>query len=245
MNTTTKIAALAALPAALFAETVTFNDSLAFQFTESLGSNVLTLNQFDSNLGTLTGVKLTIEYVVVSQTLELDNDATGTASGNYNFGEFGADGFEGGNLTTDAGFSQLDASDFSYTTQTFAYNLDPDTGTEGTDTFDVQPGEGDYASFATTEQTYGVTDREINSAVWGLYTGLGTVKFDLAKAYAATITDNTLNGSGVLRQQSALSTGTFSASVTYEYTPAVPESSTYSLIAGALALGWVMVRRRK
>lgn len=219
MRRTAKIATLAALPVALFAETVTFNDSLAFQFTESLGSNILTLNQFAPSMGTLTGVTLTIEYVVAAQTLELDNDATGSASGNYSFGEFGADAFAGGALTTDASFNQLAASDFNYTTQTFAYNLDADTGTEGADSFDSQPGEGDYASFTSTEQTFSAIDREINSATWELYTGLGTVEFDPAKAYAATITDNTLTGSGVLRQQSAPTTGTFAASVTYDYTP--------------------------
>jgi hypothetical protein len=236
--------ALGVFPFAASAATLTFNDSIDFTFTETAGSNAVTMSQFDTSLGSLTDVKITIQYTVVAQELELDNDSDGTATGNYSFGEFGEDDFVGGVLTMNAGFNQLNAGDFSFTTQTFAYSLTADTGTEGDSTFDAQPGEADYVKFSTTETTYGVVDRAINSAVWSNYEGLGTVSFDLAKAYSTAITNNTLSGSGILRQASTLATGIFSSSVTYTYS-AVPEPGTYALIAGLCAFGWIAIRRRR
>lgn len=190
-NTLLTAALLTASSVAVNAATQTFNDSTAFTFTTTLsGVNQLTLSQFDTSLGTLTGVAITIQYTVAEQTLELDNDATGVATGNYGFGEFGNDGFSASASTlldgsvADLSFDQVTVGDFDYTVQTTAYNLTADTGTEGLNTFDTQPGDGDYLSFVTTETTLGVVDRLIDSAAWGQYEGAGSISYDLAKSYS-------------------------------------------------------------
>jgi hypothetical protein len=234
---------LAASSIAVNAATRTFDDALTFTFTESLGSNVLTLSQFDGALGTLTGVKITIQYTVPVQTLELDNDATGAATGTYGFGEFGGSAFSASASTSD-GLSSLGLGDFGYTTQSSLYSLTADTGTEGSGTFDTQPGESDYFTFDTTAVTFGEVDRVITSLAWAQYTGTGNITFDLAKNYSLNISDNSLAGTGTLRQASTLTTGTFSASVTYDYTP-VPEPSSFAALLGLVALGVIGIRRRR
>ena len=118
------------------------------------------------------------------------------------------------------------------------------TDGDSIDVFNSEPGDPDYLEFVTTQVVLGVSDWSVSSFVFDEYIGSGEITFDLAKAYAATLTDNSLGGSGTLRQASTLTTGSFSAGVTYEYTP-VPELSSFALIAGAFGLGWVMVRRRQ
>jgi len=228
-------------PAIANAATQSFSDTLNFTFTESLGSNQLELAQFDTSQGTLESITLKITYNVPQQELELDNDSDGTATGNYNFGEFGEDNFVASASTFD-GSTTLSASDFNYTTQTSAFELDPNIN-DSTDTFDSQPGESDYFSFTTTEVTFDLT-RDISSFVFSEWEGTGIVTIDLAKSYASNITNNTLNGSGTLRQASTQTTGDFTAEVIYEFT-AVPEPSSYATIFGIIAIACASLRRRK
>lgn len=239
------IPAIFAVTATVNAATLTFSDAINFTNTQSLGTNIITLNQFDDLSGAriLTGVTLTVTMTVPSQVLRLDNDSDGTAFGNYNFLQAG-NTFWSESVSTFDGSTTIGTGNFGFTTQTASYNLSADTGTENASGMDIQPGEGDYFEFSTTPVTLGVVGRDISSFVWAGYTGTGSISFDLAKAFATNLTDNTLNGSGVLEQNQTLATGTMFTEVTYEYTP-VPEPSTYAALFGLAALGLVAFRRRQ
>jgi hypothetical protein len=226
---------------ATHALTQVFSDSIAYTWTNSLGTNELTLSQFDGALGTLDSVTLTISYDVPEQDLEIDNDSDGTATGDFNFGEFGGSVFSSSASTFD-GSGIVGASDFGYATQTSSYSLLANVN-DSTATFDTQPGEDDYFIFTTTEAVFDVVTN-ISSFVFGEWTGTGDVTIDLAKSYASNITNNVLTGTGTLRQASTQTTGNFSAEVVYNYTP-VPETSAFALLGGLCALGFTALRRRR
>jgi hypothetical protein len=176
---------------------------------------------------------------VPEQLLRLDNDSDGTASGNFNFLQAGNTGWSESVSTFD-GSATISSGNFGFTTQTAAYNLTADTGTEGASGLDVQPGDGDFFEFTTTEVIIGEVNRNISNFVWAGYTGTSTITFDLAKAFATNLTNNTLNGSGVLEQSQTLTTGTFTGEVTYTF---VPEPS--SALLGFTAIALMMLRRRR
>jgi len=242
--TITSVGAALLLSATAQAATLTVSDSISFSWTESLGSNQLSVAQFDSSLGTLDKVEISVTYTVPEQILQMDNDTDGTATGSYGFGEFGSDAFTKSFDALQApGFTDpIGLALFSYSTQSTSVNLGPDTGSEGAGTLDIQ-GEADDIQFTTTTANLGIAKYEVNSVVYAQYIGTGFLTMDLAKQYGIT-NDVTSTGSGQVRAEQVLTTGTFGMEVVYTYTP-VPEASAYAAIFGVMALGFVAVRRRR
>ena len=117
------------------------------------------------------------------------------------------------------------------------------TGDDGDDVNSLQTTGGDYAVWLPTDALESDTGN-INQGSWELgtgYIGSGNITMTISGNQGIEIV-----GDGAYSLSFSPSTLSGDVTVEYEYTPTpVPETNTYSLIAGFLALVWVMVRRRK
>jgi len=83
---------------------------------------------------------------------------------------------------------------------------------------------------------------DVGSSYIGLYGGGGTFTFTIRAIYA---TSASFDGSDGYFQGNT-PTGDVAASVTYIYTPtAIPETNTFALMSGFMALAAVVYKRRK
>ena len=214
------IFALTAAAATASASTVSFNNS-AFAAGNSTYFNI-DLSKFDTSLGTLTGVTVTINEFSVQGSF------TATAvsgSGDLNF--FG----------TTATLRQDPSNTLGFTIR---------NGTESTDdNIVITPSVGTTLSEGQT-QTFTITEyiflsnvaSSVDSSFWSAYQGSGDILFQLRNSPTATLTAETAQFSNTLATSFADMT------VTYTYTP-VPEPSTYGMILGGLALAGAALRRRQ
>lgn len=216
--------ALLAAAASASAASVSFSNTLTVQ-----GNNLyanLTLGKFDSSLGTLTGVTLTVnEFSVQGDFIATAINGNGTLSA----------------FSTIATLRQALGSGLGFTTATGTADasedlvITPGLGTVLTQ--DVAQG------FDLTEYIFlqnAVTN--VASGNWAAYTGNAgeVVTFQLKNNPSATVSAPT--------GQFTTTTVTSFAdmTVTYTYTPTpVPEASTYGMILGGLALAGAAVRRRQ
>jgi hypothetical protein len=232
-------------PLATQAATQVFTTSTAYSTSETPFD--LTLSKFDSNLGTLTGVNVAISLVSTGNKIELDNDAattaTATASFKHEFVSFSTS-FGTGNAFKDSnGVLLATANSFKWNySQDFA--LGATTG-DTVGSFNQQIGSADYASWTpgssgTISVTAGgdVRTSGINSYLQAVDDTNFTLSLNGSLPVAASTTASNL--------QFAISTpvNTYSATVTYTYT-AIPEPSTYVLVAAAMALIFAIHARRQ
>ena len=245
----TSVLALAALPFAASAATQPFSDSITVTETQTLtGVNQLSLSQFDSDLGTLTGVTLTISLTADSFDLGIDNDQGETSNVTVSFGTLGAVLFGIDASTFDGVSSTVTGADFNVTTQSSTFDVAAND-LDATDQYHDDAGP-DNGGFTTTAVDVGVADWSVDASQFSAWQAAtpGDVTLDLAVDFTTDIDINSGGADGDFIQfQGSIPTATFSADVTYEYTPTtpVPESSSYALLAGVAAFGWIMVRRRK
>ena len=211
---------LLAAAASSSAATISFNNTATASGLNSYSN--LTLSQFDSALGELTGVTVTVNSLSYGGSFFV---TSGPSSQN-----------------------ELDSADGRATLrQAVGSGLGFTQIGERTDAVTTTPGVGTTFSFGDS-QTFFVSaltvvsddSQTIGSGFWSAYTGTGSVTFQVKNR-----PDIAISG-GVFTLDSELFTVTADMTVTYEYTPTpVPEASTYGLILGGLALAGAAVRRRK
>lgn len=211
--TTSLLAAAAAASAA----TVSYNNTVT---TNSTWADI-NLQKFNSNLGTLTGVTVEINYADVGGSFLLS-----TA------GQFVFDSAES-NVTIKGAVNALGFNQVS--SGLFAVNTNPGAGTTVTGT--------SQTFLVDTTSALSPSSQSIAAGFFSAYQsagGTGNVVFQVRNNPLISVTGNgyTLD--------SSLFTVTTKMIVTYTYTPsAVPEPSTYGIGLGGLALAGAMVRRRK
>lgn len=230
------LATVAAFSApAVSAATSTFSDTMTI--TEG-ANNVLNLTQFDSMGGalTLTGVQITITLVVPSFSIVVDNDAANLANVTAQFATVGSPTFSSTALTTN-GIDSVNDSNFSVTTQNSSFDV-AGNDTDSTTTFDDDGGP-DNGTFTTSAVGVGVNDRDLSSAAFADWTGVGNVDLTLNIDFVTDLNINSGGGGGDTRFQGFIPSATYFAEVTYTY---IPEPST-ALLGALGALG--LLRRRR
>ncbi len=221
----TSLALLAASSAAVFAappasQTVSYSNTLTVNGTNTYSD--LTLSQFNTNLGTLIGVTLTVNEFSIGGTF----DATAVnGPGVLNY--FGTSAFLRQKVTNSLGFTTLSV-------------------TESTDdNLVITPGVGAALTQDVTQQ-FSITEyiiaqnavTNVASGFWSAYEGTGSIYLQLKNNPGITMTAPTAQFSGTN------ATAFADVTVTYTYTP-VPEPSTYGLMLGGLALAGAALRRRR
>lgn len=218
------ILALVAAAAVASAETQSYNAS-----TTAFGNNTynsLALTKFDTSLGTLTSVTLTLNE------LSIEGFFSATAiGGNGQLSFFGTTARLQQNPVNTLGF----AAEVGTQSTDDALVVNPGVGTLLTQDIAQQFSITKYI-FVTNEVT------TVDSSLWSAYqaNGGGYIYFQLKNNPQATVTAPT----GQFTTTNA--TAFADITVTYTYTPSpVPEPSTYGAILGGLALAGAAIRRRR
>jgi hypothetical protein len=211
------ILALAAAAATASAATVTSNNTATDIATPGGDFTELRLGKFNSSLGTLTGVTVTVNSLSYSGTFDITIPASQTILNTVN-----------GRATLREASSNL----LGFT----------DIG-ERIDAVVTFPQLGNlplgFTSVAiTTLQVISASSSNIDSSFWSAYTGTGDIIFELRSR-----PDVFLDGSGFSLDTEDFVVNA-DMTVTYTYTP-VPEPSTYGMILGGLALAGAALRRRQ
>jgi hypothetical protein len=222
---------------ALNAASVVYNDTMSV--TEG-ATNTLNLNKFNSALGTLTKVEVTVILSIPSFSIIVDNDSENSANVTVTFGTLGGVTYTSSASTLDGSLTTLSGSNFNVATQSSSFTVGAQN-TDPTDAFNNDSG-GDNGSFTTSSVSVGqTTTREINSAAWIQWTGAsGTVDMELLIDFVTDMNINSGGSGGEVRFQGVIPSATYSAEVTYTYT-AIPEP-TAALLGG---LGFLCLLRRR
>lgn len=185
------------------------------------GTQNLIFNQFDTSLGTLTGV-----YI----------ETTGTLSGSFIISKSG-----GGTATvTNSGdemyLTFLNSGPTLTSNSLSPISTTPDSGSTGT-VFTSASSPVTFTIGASQVLTLSNTDLTNLWSTW--FTGNGTRTVEVSQGAFVTTTGANINTdfSNVALNGSV--------TLTYYYTAPVPEPSTYGIALGALALAGAVIRRRR
>jgi len=216
-----RLSIFALTAAAASASAATISDTnFAVDFADGVATTQLSLSQFDSSLGTLTGVTVTVNdvsylgsfTVTTPDTESVLNSVSGRAT-------LSAD-------TAGLGFTQIGQRTdvLSIIDQSLPLNL-----ASGLNSFEI-----DILTVVSN------SSQQIASEFWSAYIGTGDVIFAVRSNPFTNIV-----GFGFNPDLSNLAVGA-EITVTYTYDAApIPEPSTYGLILGGLALAGAAIRRRK
>ncbi|HLP09118.1 MAG TPA: choice-of-anchor E domain-containing protein [Opitutaceae bacterium] len=221
------LAAAGLVPALGYAATISYDVSTSLP---SGSPSTLSLTRFDTSLGTLTGITVTLGVNITDTHVQFDNDAdtvqTGTAGLRNIVSNFTS---SAGGISASAVTSGLAINQTANLTIGANYN-----DLAGVANFQV--GEQDYASWdpALISSSYTTS---IGSAYFADWSSLSNITLSLDTSYFTSASISGNNGYGLINTPN----GVFAASVTYTY--AIPEPATYALVFGALTLGLVGWRR--
>lgn len=192
----------------------------------------IVLPTFDSNLGTLTGVVVTLNYAALVGSFAVTPSSDATVSGIST-----AFYIKGSN--TDLGYGS-----------TKTYTLD--TTADGASVVSTTPdwtttvlSSGQKKTFSIVPDTYYVTNDEkvIAASYYGAYTtdGAGTVTFSAYDVFNTTVTAGTVTQS----VEDIDSQVSLSVTYTYDAAEAVPEPSTWAMVLGGIGTLAVVQRIRR
>ncbi len=191
---------------------------------------VLTFNQFDASLGTLTAITIQTNVAKSGGSLFVDNESVVGASGNITqsvtISLASPDVF-----LFDAGFATIGTN--LSASSTYAATVGADDG----DGVGVQSTGADYdgTSFGTTATT--TQTRNVNTGFFGAYTGTGTFEIDVNGNQG--FNTSAIGGAAVAIDPA---TAFGSVVITYTYT-AIPEPS--SILLGGVGMLALLRRRRR
>lgn len=200
------------------------------------GSQTVTFNKFDTSLGTLTGVNVSVTLNKSGGSFQVDNDSD-------NAGTINLTHQVKGSLSTsldfrallNTGFATIGNNTVLVATSTLSNQSIAGTQGDATNAFNAT-GLGDFVSFNPT--TIGASDSgDVNNAFISYYQGTGT--------FTDTVTaDQIVSATGLSGLQQSFTVSNISGAVvvTYTYT-AIPEPA--SALLGGLGLLGLVVRRRR
>ncbi len=181
------------------------------------GGDVLTFSQFDSTLGTLTGVSLTVNGTI-SSNISVSNTAATPSSGT---------------VRTESIYSLVDPGSL--------LNLGPDLIT-ASQSYSLDPGQsiniGPFTKSGSDTQSYTL------QAILDEFTGVGSISLGLSSV-TSTLLGNTGGNTSSNQVTTASASGT--VTYTYTQSQGVPEAGTTAVLGlGSLAgAGTLMARRRR
>jgi len=216
-----RLPALALLTAAasVSAATISFNNTASDLAIPGGSFTELRLGKFNSNLGTLTGVTITVNSLSYSGSFNVTTADTETLLDTVN-----------GRAT----LRQAESNILGFTTigeRTDAVLTDPSLGNLSF---------GSTTVAITALEVISALTSNISSSFWSAYTGTGDIVFELRSR-----PNIILDGSGFsLNSENFLVNADMTVTYTYDAAP-IPEPSTYGLILGGLALAGAAIRRRK
>ncbi|HPS53848.1 MAG TPA: choice-of-anchor E domain-containing protein, partial [Phycisphaerae bacterium] len=189
------------------------------------------LQKFNSSLGTLTGITLSLKVTLSNANIQMDNDtesvSTATAKVNSQVLSFTS---EVTLLKTD--YTSFDSINLQVD-EAQGFTLQATSG-DPTNQFNAT-GLSDYATWSPGDIESGESG-SIASVVWAQYTGSDTFSIDLKSTFG---TSASFTGDPCYFQGNT-PTAVFSGDVTYTYEP-VPEPSTLALLG---TLGTIFIIRR-
>lgn len=216
-------ASLLVVAATSSAATQSIVQTKTFSVIGGSGTDTITFNQFDTTLGTLTGVFV---------------QSTGTLSGSFTVTNGGA---PGSYVTVKDSASMMTLGFYDgpwlYSTALSPVSTSPTSNSTG---YQVPKGTTTFTILGSQVLTLSSTDLTADYSAWFSGVGAGTRDADIMQSFGTTLVgfSKSDNYSGVNLAGSV--------TLTYYYTsPAVPEPSTYGIALGGLALVGAIVRRRK
>jgi hypothetical protein len=233
-----------AFPFGVNAATVTYTDSSTYsvvEFTDHMAA--LTLPKFDSSLGELTGVSITLSILSDTFVVSADNDnavSTNVDAYTRNTGVSISSSLGSTSLLDNNFVSIVDAATLQWT---LSQNLS--LGATSGDAIGSynNTAQGDHATWTSGSISRTTGGGNVNSMFTNSYVGSGN--------FSLTVTGNVQSGitstSGV---SSSMTSPTMMAvaNVTYSYSPSaspIPEPSAYTSVLGICSLvGVVGLRRR-
>lgn len=227
------------LAVTLFAALAGIGSAATLVQTESFafvpnGNQTLTFNKFDTSLGTLNSVTVTVVLNKTGGRFEVDNDSENGGTLNLTHSVVGSLTASGVALLRDD-FSSIGATGTLTASNTLSDQSVSATTGDSTTTFNAT-GLGDYVLFEPGNASDSDTG-SIGSAFISSYAGSGTFTTTVNASQTVDVT-----GLGGLQQAFTVSSVSGDVTVTYNFTPTAVPEPTSALLGG---IGFLLLLRRR